>query len=206
MLLLMLLFLLCLFLISLPFPLATSHSPHLSPWLSCFRSAKTALSSGRAPTCLPPRGNVRKTKQSPPPGERWFCTSVCSFAAKPKYKPCCQGRGWKPLKWNQIQRQWNKEKRKRHQCQTQSPQGQAWAHVEAAPNIFHKGEEIKVIIERSCEITAGCDQRWVREATGGRGRGNTRWTYSSPTAKDAGQGAGKRCFGLGWVEWLGSRC
>lgn len=88
---LLLLFLLSPFLISLPFPVATNHS---SPLSAQFRSLPglTTLSSGRVPTCLRPRGNVRKTKQGPPPGTECFCTSVCPFAAKPQYKPCCQRR------------------------------------------------------------------------------------------------------------------
>ena len=120
---LMLLFLLSPFLISLPFPVATNHS---SPLSAQFRSLPglTTLSSGRVPTCLHPRGNVRKTKQGPLPGTRCFCTSVRPFAAKPEYKPCCQRGGWKSLKRNQIQRRCNRERRKRCQCQTQHPRGQ----------------------------------------------------------------------------------
>ena len=120
---LMLLFLFSPFLMSLPFPVATNHSLPLSARFLLLPGLAT-LSSGRLPTCLHPRGNVRKTKQGPPPGMRCFCTSVCPFAAKPKYKPSCQRGGWKPLKWNQIQRQQNRERRRRCQCQTQSPQGQ----------------------------------------------------------------------------------
>lgn len=46
--------------------------------------------------------------------------------------------------------------------------------VEAVPNIFHTGGEEKTIIGRSCEVTAGYDQRWVMGRHRGQGqRGHT---------------------------------